>query len=142
MRRSSVARRKRPVTGDSGKHEGSPNAGGSRGGTIESKENGHADPTAHDGKPHDQHSPSLRGKSLRGKSRPKSPMSESGSTFSNDRKPSGPEEAWHDWERDEMEDLLGEVRGHLGKSILPSSCDFARWKSVAGRTWMESWARV
>lgn len=29
-------------------------------------------------------------------------------------KPSQPEEAWAEWERDEMEKLLNEVRGHLG----------------------------
>jgi len=31
-----------------------------------------------------------------------------------ERKPSGQDEAWHDWEREEMEKLLNEVRGHLG----------------------------
>lgn len=31
------------------------------------------------------------------------------------RKPSGPNEAFHDWEREEMEELLGEIRGHLGE---------------------------
>jgi len=48
----------------------------------------------------------------------KSPGSESTSTFSSDkgRKPSGPEEAWHEWEREEMEEVLGEIRGHLGES--------------------------
>ncbi len=30
------------------------------------------------------------------------------------RKPSGADEAWHEWERQEMEELLHEVRGHLG----------------------------
>ncbi|WVR06183.1 hypothetical protein IAU60_003213 [Kwoniella sp. DSM 27419] len=29
------------------------------------------------------------------------------------KKPSGPDDAWHDWEREEMEELLGEIRGHL-----------------------------
>lgn len=30
------------------------------------------------------------------------------------KKPSQPEGAWAEWERDEMEKLLNEVRGHLG----------------------------
>jgi len=48
----------------------------------------------------------------------RSPGVESTSTFSSDkeRKPSGPDEAWHEWEREEMEELLGQIRGHLGKS--------------------------
>lgn len=32
-----------------------------------------------------------------------------------EKKPSQPEEAWAEWERDEMEKLLNEVRGHLGE---------------------------
>ena len=32
-----------------------------------------------------------------------------------ERKQSQPNEAFHDWEREEMEELLGELRGHLGK---------------------------
>lgn len=32
------------------------------------------------------------------------------------RKPSAADEAWHDWEKAEMEVLLHEVRGHLGES--------------------------
>ncbi|OCF40014.1 phospholipase D [Kwoniella heveanensis CBS 569] len=31
------------------------------------------------------------------------------------KKPSAPDEAWAEWEREEMEELLGEVRGHLGE---------------------------
>ncbi len=31
------------------------------------------------------------------------------------RKPSAADEGWHDWERAEMEQLLQEVRGHLGE---------------------------
>lgn len=50
----------------------------------------------------------------------KSPGSESTSTFGSEkgRKPSGAEEAWHDWEREEMDQVLAEVRGHLGQSSL------------------------
>lgn len=33
-----------------------------------------------------------------------------------DRKGTGPNEAFADWEREEMEELLGELRGHLGES--------------------------
>lgn len=33
-----------------------------------------------------------------------------------ERQPSGPNDAWAQWEREEMEDLLNEVRGHLGES--------------------------
>ena len=33
-----------------------------------------------------------------------------------ERKQSQPNEAFHDWEREEMEELLGELRGHLGMS--------------------------
>ena len=33
-----------------------------------------------------------------------------------ERKPSGADDAWSAWEREEMEDLLKEVRGHLGES--------------------------
>lgn len=32
-----------------------------------------------------------------------------------DRTPTGPEEAWAEWEKNEMEELLQEVRGHLGE---------------------------
>lgn len=32
------------------------------------------------------------------------------------RKPTGPDEAFAIWEREEMEELLSEVRGHLGES--------------------------
>jgi phospholipase D1/2 len=32
-----------------------------------------------------------------------------------ERKPSGPQDPWADWEREEMEELLGEIRGHLGE---------------------------
>jgi len=32
------------------------------------------------------------------------------------RKPSGPNEAWAEWEKEEMEILLEEVRGHLGEA--------------------------
>jgi phospholipase D1/2 len=35
----------------------------------------------------------------------------------NKREPSGPEEAWAQWEREDMEELLNEVRGHLGESL-------------------------
>ena len=40
------------------------------------------------------------------------------------REPSGPNDPWAQWERDEMEDLLNEVRGHLGEpsSFLPGFC--------------------
>ena len=34
----------------------------------------------------------------------------------NKRDPSGADEAWAQWEREEMEELLNEVRGHLGES--------------------------
>lgn len=33
----------------------------------------------------------------------------------NKREPSGPDSAWTQWEREEMEELLNEVRGHLGE---------------------------
>jgi phospholipase D1/2 len=50
---------------------------------------------------------------------PKSPGSGSESEKSEEeRKPSGPEEAWHEWEREQMEELLGEIRGHLGESHI------------------------
>ena len=52
----------------------------------------------------------------------RSPGSESVSTFSSTdqgRKASGADAAWHDWEREEMEELLGEVRGHLGEWEIP-----------------------
>jgi phospholipase D1/2 len=47
---------------------------------------------------------------------PKSPAAGSTTSTSGkeDRKPSGQDEAWHDWEREQMEELLGELRGHLG----------------------------
>jgi phospholipase D1/2 len=32
-----------------------------------------------------------------------------------ERKPSGPQDPWADWEREEMEELLSEIRGHLGE---------------------------
>lgn len=35
------------------------------------------------------------------------------SASTDDRKPSGDGDAWAQWELDEMEDLLGDVRGHL-----------------------------
>lgn len=35
-----------------------------------------------------------------------------------DRQPSAAGDAWHDWELSEMEELLQEVRGHLGTSSL------------------------
>lgn len=34
------------------------------------------------------------------------------------KKPSGPNEGFQDWEKEEMEGLLGEIRGHLGESCL------------------------
>jgi phospholipase D1/2 len=35
-------------------------------------------------------------------------------------KASGPDDAWAEWEKEEMEELLGEIRGHLGEStVLP-----------------------
>jgi len=53
----------------------------------------------------------------------KSPGMESSGTLLNggnksgkERKPSGPDDAWLDWEKEEMEELLGEIRGHLGES--------------------------
>jgi phospholipase D1/2 len=42
--------------------------------------------------------------------------SEAGGGKGHQREASGPEEAWQSWERDEMEALLKEVRGHLGES--------------------------
>ena len=39
-------------------------------------------------------------------------------TSGGDRTPSGANEPWAQWERDEMEMLLNEVRGHLGESTL------------------------
>ena len=34
------------------------------------------------------------------------------------REASGPNDAWAQWEREEMEELLNEVRGHLGEFLL------------------------
>jgi phospholipase D1/2 len=39
------------------------------------------------------------------------------------RQGSAPGSAWHDWELEEMEELLQEVRGHLGMSHLASPLD-------------------
>lgn len=55
----------------------------------------------------------------------KSPGASSTQTFAStgsgekekEKKHSGPEDAWHDWEVEEMEELLKEVRGHLGESF-------------------------
>lgn len=69
-------------------------------------------------------SPSLlnRGKD-KDKKNPSSPTaskftgtnSETGDNKDKDKKtPSGPNEAFHDWEKQDMENLLNEIRGHLG----------------------------
>ena len=90
--------------------------GGSGGGAIgQGSDSGHGSetrgPDVLNGRPNDLHgsSPIMN----------KSPGSESTSTFNSAsdkaRKPSGPDEGWHEWEREEMEALLGEVRGHLGE---------------------------
>ncbi|WWC88903.1 uncharacterized protein L201_003818 [Kwoniella dendrophila CBS 6074] len=73
-----------------------------------------------DGKPKAEgHRRESSGKSPRIGSGSDGPGSPNFNTRSNEeegrgeRKPSSPDEAWAEWERDEMEALLGEIRGHL-----------------------------
>ncbi|KAK8858386.1 hypothetical protein IAR55_002613 [Kwoniella newhampshirensis] len=115
--------------------------GGDGGGSIPSKSAIHGHGHAHhhpetkgsdvvDGRPKDVHLSNGHGHGTNGISGgggkdqrgPDSPVSQTRSTFSNgggggggggERKPSAPDEAWAEWEREEMEDLLAEVRGHL-----------------------------
>ena len=39
-----------------------------------------------------------------------------GNVEGKNKRPSGPNEAWQEWEKEEMEILLEEIRGHLGES--------------------------
>lgn len=79
--------------------------GGGSGGGVVGQEGG-------DGKTTTRNSDIVNGK-------PDDPQSPSSPTSAKEeRKPSGPDEAWQDWEREQMEDLLGELRGHLGKLTL------------------------
>ncbi|WVQ80598.1 hypothetical protein IAT38_002703 [Cryptococcus sp. DSM 104549] len=100
--------------------------GGSGGGQVASGKEasgGHSgksdtrDPDVVDGKPRDRYgmSPveSVRSRSsfgLRGK---KGKGGERVEGDKGERKPSGADEAWAEWEREDMEELLKEVRGHL-----------------------------
>lgn len=45
------------------------------------------------------------------------------------KKPSQPDEAWAEWERDEMEKLLNEVRGQLGELLYLSEMLGITWRS-------------
>lgn len=46
-----------------------------------------------------------------------------------EKKPSQPDEAWAEWERNEMEKLLNEVRGHLGESPYLLGRSGMTWRS-------------
>lgn len=46
-----------------------------------------------------------------------------------EKKPSQPDEAWAEWERDEMEKLLNEVRGHLGELAYLLGKPGIMWRS-------------
>ena len=55
----------------------------------------------------------------------------------NKREPSGPDDAWAQWEREDMEELLNEVRGHLGESertrLVHCSCQYCIRRDSSSR---------
>nr|XP_019045930.1 phospholipase D [Kwoniella bestiolae CBS 10118]OCF24860.1 phospholipase D [Kwoniella bestiolae CBS 10118] len=105
--------------------------GGSGGGQVEGGDGGGAIPGVGagntsdtresdvvEGKPKDRHKRESSGKSPRiDADRPRSPSETRSSVQPGnegaDKKASAPDEAWAEWEREEMEELLGEIRGHL-----------------------------
>ncbi|WRT67553.1 uncharacterized protein IL334_004525 [Kwoniella shivajii] len=92
--------------------------GGDGGGAVPGKGADTRGSDVVNGKPNDRHKPD-------GRSHPDEPASPSATRTSvldsheqqsmggGEKKPSAPDEAWSEWERDQMEELLGEIRGHL-----------------------------
>nr|XP_018262600.1 phospholipase D [Kwoniella dejecticola CBS 10117]OBR84758.1 phospholipase D [Kwoniella dejecticola CBS 10117] len=78
--------------------------GGDGGGSTKGHKSETRESDVVDGKPKNKHIRESKGVNVGGGS---------GSATGAERKPSSADEAWAEWERDEMEELLGEIRGHL-----------------------------
>ncbi|WWD04615.1 hypothetical protein V865_002686 [Kwoniella europaea PYCC6329] len=106
--------------GSGGGHVDGGDGGGAVPGVGAGKSSDTRDSDVVEGKPNDiKHKRESSGKSPRMENdRPLSPSAtRSSAQGSNeggvDKKASAPDEAWAEWEREEMEELLGEIRGHL-----------------------------
>lgn len=84
-----------------------------------------------DGKPRDVDHPDFRKDSPKSSQVHSAPDAQTAHASSGGeaghQKASGPNEAFAEWERQDMEDLLGELRGHLGESMYElASLTFSR----------------
>nr|XP_019012545.1 phospholipase D [Kwoniella pini CBS 10737]OCF51326.1 phospholipase D [Kwoniella pini CBS 10737] len=105
--------------GGGGSGGGHVDDGGDGGGSTKGHKSDTRDSDVVDGKPKEKNRRESNGKSPTMDNTPNSPSTirttPEGVNVGggSDRKPSSADEAWAEWERDEMEELLGEIRGHL-----------------------------